>query len=118
MGRVMTTNRIVTRDGARCGPAAGVVRLPKVSLGSGQIFPSLAGPLVMRLTDTRLLHTGPRKVQRSSSRSRAFVISARPTLAEGFGPQPLSLRAHVSLASALEHRPCRTYPEKPLEVIG
>jgi hypothetical protein len=86
MGRVMTTNRIVTRDGARCAPAAGVVRLPK-ALGSGQLFPSLAGPLVRRLTDTRLLHTGPRKVQRSSSRSCAFVICTAH-LGWGFGPGP------------------------------
>jgi hypothetical protein len=84
---VSFTNRIVEPSvgGSRCVPLPGMV-LPK-GLGSGQLFQSLVGAGRTRLTDARLLHAGPRKVQRSSSWSRVFVISARPTLAGGFGPR-------------------------------
>jgi hypothetical protein len=59
------SNRVVAPSvgGSRCVPLPGMV-LPK-GLGSGQLF-------------------------LGSSRSRVFVISARPNLAGGFGPRPFS----------------------------
>jgi hypothetical protein len=110
------TNRIVEPSvgGSRCAPAAGVV-LPK-GLSSGQLFPELGGSRRKAAgLDTRLLHTGPRKVQRSfqlaarsfrstcsgeqslslrvsgiprSSRSRFSVLLARPNLAGASAPAP------------------------------
>jgi hypothetical protein len=73
MGRVMTTNRIVTRDGARCAPAAGVVRLPKVSLGSGQLFisPSASEQRARRANNPGWSTAKNRKWQEKNPEKRA-----------------------------------------------
>jgi hypothetical protein len=92
------TNRIVEPSvgGSRCVPLPGMV-LPK-ALGSGQLFQLAARSF-------RSTSLGGAKVALRasgipcSSRSRAFVISARPTLAGGFGPR-------LSLSCLTEHIPC------------
>jgi hypothetical protein len=115
--RTMGVSRKGTADGAT--PAVGDGSPPE-RLDSGQLFQSLElGALVRRGCCPRLLHTGPRKVQRSfqlaarsfrstslggamlslrvsgipTSRPRAFVISARPNWL-GRKPRPLSQRAY------------------------
>jgi hypothetical protein len=104
------TNRIVAPSvgGSRCAPAVGDGSPPE-RLDSGQLFQSLGGPLVRRLTDpgrctpgqesaAPLLQLAARSFRSTSlggamsgipcsSRPRVFVISARPTLAGGFGPR-------------------------------
>jgi hypothetical protein len=81
------TNRIVEPSvgGSRCAPAAEVV-LPK-GLGSGQLFPELGGSRRKAAgLDTRLLHTGPRKVQRS------FQLAARSFRSTSLGGAKVALR--------------------------
>jgi hypothetical protein len=111
----MFPNRIVAPSvgGSRCAPAVGDGSPPE-RLDSGQLFQSLGGPLVRRLTDpgrctpgqesaAPLLQLAARSFRSTSlggamlslrvsgipcsSRPRVFVISARPTLAGGFGPR-------------------------------
>jgi hypothetical protein len=122
--RTMGVSRKGTADGAT--PAVGDGSPPE-RLGSGQLFQSLElGALVRRGCCPRLLHTGPRKVQRSfqfaarlfrstslggamlslrvsgipcSSRSRVFVISARPNWAGAKAP------ALLSTLPITEHKP-------------
>jgi hypothetical protein len=115
----MFPNRIVAPSvgGSRCAPAVGDGSPPE-RLDSGQLFQSLGGPLVRRLTDpgrctpgqesaAPLLQLAARSFRSTcsgeqlslrvsgipTSRSRAFVISARPNWL-GRKPRPLSQRAY------------------------
>jgi hypothetical protein len=116
----MFPNRIVAPSvgGSRCAPAVGDGSPPE-RLDSGQLFQSLGGPLVRRLTDpgrctpgqesaAPLLQLAARSFRSTSlggamlslrvsgiptSRPRAFVISARPNWL-GRKPRPLSQRAY------------------------
>jgi hypothetical protein len=98
----MFSNRIVTDLGmGRCEPAVGGFSAPRMSLGSGHLFSGCriinlaVKPPSFRVETSD--EAGPASAN-PSSRSRAFVISARPNC-RGFGPGP-SLNVPIA-----EHKP-------------